>query len=204
MTRLAILALAAGSSRRFGAADKMLAAIDGEPLVARTIGQLEAVAIDGVTIMLLAVVPDLDGGVAEAIRRRVPTTRLVANPRHAAGLATSVAAGIAALPADTAGVMITPSDMPGLDTAFVKRLLMAFCDREGRALDRPVYSALADGTAVAPMVWPRRMFPALLALSGDTGGRHLLRHEAAIAVAISDEQAADIDTPVDLAALSAK
>ncbi|MBX9925296.1 MAG: NTP transferase domain-containing protein [Hyphomicrobiaceae bacterium] len=201
MTRLAIIALAAGSSRRFGSADKMLALVDGEPLVVRVIRRLCAVSLESVVVEVIAVVPSLDGDVARAIRDAVPTVRLVANPSHRMGLGTSVAAGVTSLCPDIEGALITPSDLPGLETAFTARLLTEFCQA---GLGRPVHAELSDGTAVSPMVWPRRIFPALAGLSGDAGGRALLPGSEPIAVAIPAEQAADVDVPRDLDTFSAR
>ena len=53
------------------------------------------------------------------------------------------------------------------------------------------------------MLFPARCFPALLALTGDRGGRDLLREQAhrVLAVEVADDGViADVDTPADLAA----
>ena len=201
MTRLAIIALAAGSSRRFGPTDKMMALVDGEPLVVRVLRRLCAVSLESAAVEVIAVVPTVDGAVAGAIHDAAPSVRLVANPSHDMGLGTSVAAGVASLCGEIAGALITPSDLPGLETAFAARLLTEFYEA---GLDRPVHASLSDGTPVSPMVWPRRKFAALAALSGDAGGRALLSGDEPIAVAIPSEQAADIDVPGDLTTFSAQ
>ncbi|MDZ4843759.1 MAG: NTP transferase domain-containing protein [Hyphomicrobium aestuarii] len=195
---LALVALAAGASRRFGTADKLLAEVDGEALVSRSIRRLRCVAdsMPLATIRLIAVVPDLDGPVAAVISRVSPTATLVANPHRDLGLGTSVAAGIAAVPHEACGALVTPCDLPDLEPAFVVALLMAFLET---GCDRPVHASLPDGTPVSPMVWPRRLFAGLLALECDAGGRHLLAGERPVAHGISARQALDIDTVADLA-----
>lgn len=192
---LAIVALAAGASKRFGADDKLLAAIGNEPLVLHSLKRLASVRLAGSRPVLLVVVPALDGPVAQVIASALPFVRLVANPACACGIGTSVAAGIAALPADCRGAMVTPSDMPGLEPAFVADLLARFLADD---CSRPVHAMLGDGSPVAPMVWPRRMFGRLRELEGDRGGRALLAGEAAIGVPVPLEQTRDIDTPADL------
>lgn len=191
----AIIALAAGASRRFGAADKLLAGIGDEPLVLHCLKRLASVELAGSRPLLLVVVPELDGPVARVIASALPFARLVVNPAHACGIGTSVAAGIAALPADCLGALVTPSDMPALEPDFVAGLFARFLADGCR---RPVHAMLTDGSPVAPMVWPRRLFGRLRELEGDRGGRALLADEAAIGVPIPPEQTRDIDTQADL------
>lgn len=217
--RIAIIALAAGASRRFGSRDKLLQpiGIGGEPLVVRVLLRLVRVAHPSAAIEIVAVVPDLDGAVARAIRTIPAAIRLVANPDRDNGLGASVAAGIASLAggpiagggsehsrqgghdAFTAAV-VTPCDMPNLTAALVERLIAAFLSGG----DRPAHAVLPAGTPVSPMVWPRRMFPALMALDGDRGGRHLLAGQSSIAVPVDADELLDIDTAQDLAAYKAR
>lgn len=197
--RVAVIALAAGASRRFGHADKLLAPVEGVPLAVRILREISGVSVEGVTMELFAVVPDLCGGVAQALRSHTPSIALVPNPRHAEGMGTSLAAGIVALEAKShpfVGAIITPCDLPGLTGGRIGQMVAAFL---GAGCDRVVHLATADGTPVSPMVWPRCYFPRLSALGGDQGARRLVAGASTIAFPASAEELADIDTAEDLA-----
>lgn len=197
---IAVVALAAGASRRFGGSDKLLAEIDGERLIVRSVKSLARAEVALARIDLVVVVPDSRGPVAAAVEAVVPGVRLVANPRRDVGIGTSVAAGIACLVGDAGesaycGALVTPCDMPLLDTPLIEALLSTFL---AHGATRPVHATLPDGTPVSPMVWPRRLFPALMALDQDRGGRHLLYGEASVAIGVDPATVSDIDTPGDL------
>jgi molybdenum cofactor cytidylyltransferase len=198
--RIGRVVLAAGASRRFGAADKLLIEIGGVPLVVRTVAAVAAVARSGVDLpAVVVVVPDLAGPVATAVAHASgPRVQLVANPRHVDGMGTSVACGVAAVSAVEGvpdGVLVTPADMPGLTADLVGRLIDAFVAGDGAL---PVHCVRPDGVVTSPMVWPRRLFPALTALHGDRGARGLLDGAPADAVAVTAAEVHDIDTPDDV------
>src|SRR5205085_9676314 len=103
--RIAALLLAAGQSRRMGA-NKLLAEIDGRPMVARTATRLLASRARPIVAVL--------GNQADAIDRalgKLPVQR-VHNPAFAEGLSTSLKRGLAALPNDIGGVVVCLGDMP--------------------------------------------------------------------------------------------
>lgn len=192
--KVAAVVLAAGSSRRFGARNKLLVEIDGVPLVARVLAAIEAGGI-GRIIVVTGHEPDRIAAVAAR-----PGCRIVHNARHAEGIGTSIAAGVAALEADIDGVLITQGDMPELSAGLVAALAGAFVDGGG---DRVVHPVLADGRQGNPVIWPRRLFPELIGLSGDQGGKRLIeaQGDCAIGVATAGRGAEiDIDTVDELAA----
>jgi molybdenum cofactor cytidylyltransferase len=183
---IAAIVLAAGSSRRFGADNKLLAGIDGRPLVLRVIEAIEAGGVTGHE-------PD-QVAAATAARGR----RITYNERHARGIGTSIAAGIKALDDDVDGVLIAQGDMPAVDAALIATLCDCFADAGG---DSIVYPVAADGRQGNPVIWPRRLFADLRKLTGDKGGKRLIEANGAavVRVAIAGEAAAiDIDTPAEL------
>ena len=213
--RIAIIILAAGSSRRFGPDNKLLAEIGGEPLIVRVARTLTAVRVAGAEIEVRAVIAEpvitepamaeLKDPVATALAALPDDTRplLVENPHTATGMASSIAAGIASLPPDAAAAMIIPGDMPLLTAPVVERLLAAFIVDGGT---RPAHPLRPDGTQAGPVIWPRQWFAGLMALEGDNGGRTLLSDTLTLAVPLDPAQLAalaDIDTPDDLASLAA-
>jgi molybdenum cofactor cytidylyltransferase len=199
---IALVILAAGASRRFGTASKLVADTGGEPLIARVVRRLSAARVDGAPIPVTVVTGAAGDPVAVALGEAGlrPAPRLVVNPQAAKGIGTSIAAGVASVDAGTRAVVITPGDMPLLTADLIERLVAAFQANGGQ----PVCTVLPDGTPASPILWPRRLFPGLMALDGDRGGRALLAGEPACSmVQPAPGELADIDTQDDLARLMA-
>jgi molybdenum cofactor cytidylyltransferase len=122
----------------------------------------------------------------------------VSNPQFALGLAGSLAAGIAAVPADADGALVCLGDMPFVAPADIDRLIAAFSPADHRLIAVPTHA----GRQGNPVLWARRYFPELLALSGDQGAKPLLsRHvDAVVEIAMPGEGVLrDFDTPESLA-----
>ena len=107
-------------------------------------------------------------------------------------MASSIRAGIAALPPDSEGVIILTVDQPSVDADLLQRLLALAA--EGPA--RPVACAYGGSLGI-PAILPRRLFPDLLALRGDRGAKAILLREGANALPFPDGEA-DLDTPEDI------
>ncbi|MEM9304667.1 MAG: nucleotidyltransferase family protein [Pseudomonadota bacterium] len=180
--------LAAGGSTRLGR-PKQLVKIDGTPLVRRACARLGAACGSRVICVL--------GAHADAVREalRGLAVRCIVNGTWEAGMASSVACGVAAVPKDAASVLVATCDQYRLEVADFHRLL----DVAGQYPDRLVASAYG-GVIGVPAVFPRRLFPALRALTGDRGARAVIRDEPdAIAVPMPGASV-DLDTADDLAA----
>jgi len=197
--QIAAVLLAAGASRRFGGPNKLLASVDGVALVRRV-----ATTLAAATVPATVVVTGRDADEIAAALSDLPGHVCIRNTRWNDGIGGSIAVGIRAL-ADTPidGALVVPGDLPALDPALVSRLMLEFEDRGARAI---VYPAAADGTQRNPVLWPRRLFPRLVALVGDVGGKAIMEAErtagpsSAFAVAWADGASfEDIDTPEALA-----
>jgi molybdenum cofactor cytidylyltransferase len=191
--RIAALLLAAGSSRRMGDANKMVATIGGRALV-----RIAAEAALGSAAQSLTVVTGYAPQQVEAALAGLDVTR-VHNPDFAGGLSTSLRVGIASLSDDVDGVIVLLADMPAITSATVDRLIEAF--RPGGI----VVPAFA-GQRGNPVIWARRFFPELMAITGDTGGRRLIEshRDMVTEVALGADIALDVDTPEALAALGGR
>ncbi len=192
--QIAAILLAAGASRRFGDANKLLAAVDGRPLVLRVAEAIEEGGIDRLVVVT--------GHQADHIAAVVARTgrRITYNERHALGLGTSIACGLKAVDDDIDGALIVQGDMPALTARQIAALCARFAAAGGKAIVHPV---LPDGRQGNPVLWPRRLFTELRKLSGDEGGKRLLAAEGAAVVripALGEGAGIDIDTPHDLAA----
>ncbi len=120
-------------------------------------------------------------------------------PDAAEGMGASIRAGIAALPAGCAAVMILPADMPELDSHDLAQMLQA----QARHPDAILRGTAADGRAGHPVIFPARFMAELLACAGDSGARDVLRaHPDTVrGIALPAQHATtDLDTPEDWAA----
>lgn len=189
---IAGIVLAAGTASRMGA-NKMLLDIGGKPMLRRVV---ENALASGLARVL--VVTGHEAEKTEALLADLPV-QSVRNREYAAGLSTSLCAGIAAVPPACAGAMILLGDMPGIDARLIDRTLAAFNPAAGRG----ICVAAHDGTPGHPALWARRYFRAIADLTGDAGARPLMRRhpdDLHLVEAGSDAPLKDIDTPEALAA----
>ncbi len=191
--RVAALILAAGRGSRFGEAPKLLAHLDGRPLVRHVAGA----ALASRAAPVAAVTGHRGEEVAAALAGL--DVRIVRNAAYADGLSTSLRAGFAALEPEADGVVVLLGDMPRVTPALVDRLVDAW-DGAGRP---PAAVPVVQGRRGNPVLLSAALAPAIAELTGDAGAGPLLRWMAGVLeVAVEDEGAlADVDTPKALAAL---
>ncbi|MFN4088035.1 MAG: NTP transferase domain-containing protein [Alphaproteobacteria bacterium] len=193
--RITAVILAAGLSRRMGAANKLLADVDGMPMLARVVDSVIASKAKPILVVT--------GHEAEAVRAALgdrPVT-FVHNPAFAEGLAGSVKAGIDAVPPNADGAVVCLGDMPRIGAALIDRMIAAFDPGKGALIVVPT----AQGKRGNPVLWARRFFDEIMALAGDRGAKALIEeHGDQVAeVAMPDPGVAlDIDTPEALAAFT--
>jgi len=195
--RIGAVLLAAGRSTRMGAANKLLAELDGAPMVARVAQRLLASRARPIIAVL--------GNQAEAVDAalgKLPVER-VRNPEFIQGLSTSLKRGIVALPPDLDGALVCLGDMPLISGRHIDRLIAAFNPLEGRAIIVPT----RRGKRGNPVLWSKRFFPEMAELAGDVGAKHLIgEHTELVSEVEMDDDAilVDIDTPEALEALRQK
>lgn len=186
---LQILILAAGSSSRMRGADKLLELVDGRPLLARQ----AAMALATGRPVTVALPPDRP---LRAKALQGLAVDCVTIPDAAEGMAASIRGGVAALPAGA--VLVLLADLPELTTADLLALIAAAGDHPGQI----VRAGTQGGEPGHPVIFPEARRPALLALTGDSGARDLLRREAqgTRLIALPARHAlTDLDTPEDWA-----
>ncbi|HEY7841430.1 MAG TPA: NTP transferase domain-containing protein [Gammaproteobacteria bacterium] len=184
------LLLAAGGSRRFGSF-KQLLEFRGESLLRRA-ARTSSELLEGRVIVVHGPKPtkcqrELSGiDVAHAI-----------NTNWESGVATSLRAGVRALPEDCAAVLVLLCDQPLIGADQMRALLHAWA----AAPERIAASAYADTLGV-PAVFPRQYFPQILQLSGDRGAKSVIEANTTTVTAVPIPEAAlDIDTQDDYASM---
>jgi molybdenum cofactor cytidylyltransferase len=184
-----------------GGPNKLLAEIDGMPMVARVVGAALASQAVSVTVVLGHMAREVRAAVA-ALGAAASEVRFVENPDFAGGLSTSLRAGLATLPADIDGVLVCLGDMPAVAPAQLDKLIAAFNPVEGRSICVPT----VGGKRGNPVLWDRRFFAEMAEVSGDTGARHLIGAHAEVVCEVdmgSESVLIDLDTPEALAAFRA-
>lgn len=124
---------------------------------------------------------------------------LLENRRAEEGMATSLHMGVEFLlqGSATAGVLLL-GDQPGLTSIAIAAVVGAF-QATGAALVQAVYE---DG-AGHPILFARELFTELMEVSGDEGGRSVVRRhrEQVLRVSVPGGRPQDVDTQADYEAL---
>ena len=183
--------MAAGSARRFGG-NKLAATVEGTALIRRALSAVPAERFSRVAVVTQY--PEI-----LALARDFSFTPVL-NSAPEAGVSRSIALGLAAI-GDCPGALFLVADQPLLRRESVDALVTLWQRKpEGIA-------ALGHGGVRGnPCLFPARLFPELLALTGDRGGAAVIRrHEGLISLLEVDaRELRDADTPEALAAIRAE
>ena len=169
-----------------GGPNKLIAHFGGKPLIRQTVERVLASQASGAAVVT--------GHQAARIRDALQGLEIgvAHNPDFASGLASSLKAGIAAVPEDATGALIQLGDMPAVSSADLDRLIEAFRKAGGKAIVRATH----DGKRGNPVILPRALFGAVAQLEGDTGARHLVEAGSmqVVDVEIGEGATIDVDT----------
>lgn len=198
-TFVSAILLAAGASTRFGS-PKLLAEVGGEPMLARVIRAFSSAGVDQT---LVVIPPDDSGGLHRSLRRVIErssaSVRWRVNLTPAAGMFTSVKAGLSSLDERTTHVAVSPADLPFLREESIRKVLSSAASLDERSLLVPVHA----GRRGHPLVFPVVLVPRLL--SWDDGRRLSALFDEPDLVVIpldgfGDDVLRDVDVRSDLAA----
>lgn len=190
-----VIVLAAGRSTRMGAANKLIADLDGKQVVAHVVDGIAAAGLPPPVV----VVGHMAAEVRAALGDR-PATYVIA-PDFAEGMSRSLRAGLAAAPPEWSAAIIALGDMPLVDPTTYEALAAAAIDQV------PVVVPTWHGKRGNPLVWNRAHWGDLAALNGDGGGKVLLAalSDRLVEVPVDDPGIlSDVDTPEALAVLRQK
>jgi molybdenum cofactor cytidylyltransferase len=169
MNQIVGILLAAGSSRRFGADKRLHPLPDGTPMALASARRLAAVC----TRTIVVIRPD-DTALASLLTGEGVET--VVCVKAAQGMGHSLSSGAAAS-ADAGGWLIALADMPCIQPASYRAVLDAL--QHGARMARPIHG----GQMGHPVGFGAEYFSALLALTGDQGGKAILDADPAVLVA---------------------
>ena len=189
---VAALILAAGRGTRFGDAPKLLAPLQGKPLVRHV-----AEAAMASTAHPVIAVTGHRASEVEAALAGLPLDT-VRNPDFAQGLSTSLKRGFAALGPEAEAAIVLLGDMPLVDAALIDRLVRRWQEERPAAL-----VPVSGGRRGNPVVLSRALAPEIARLAGDAGAGPLLRGRGDVIEEPIDAPGVlhDVDTPDALAAL---
>ena len=189
--------LAAGKSQRMGPQNKLLAEVNGVPMIR----QITCVMLEGGLSDLIVVTGHEHNQVAAALAD-LPV-RCLYNANYQSGLATSVACGVRYHRARLhMAVLIALGDMPRVTSNLISTLLrghVGLTDAPNR-ITLPV----RDGKCGNPVIWGREFFDSLTALTGDAGGRTVFAKNKNAVNSLKwpdDSIHFDVDTPYALSQL---
>jgi molybdenum cofactor cytidylyltransferase len=185
---IAAVILAAGGSTRMGES-KQLLPLGGKPMVRHTTEAVCAAGLDQVVVVV--------GARAEAVQQALDglPVGFVLNEAWAEGMSTSLQAGLRALRPDIQAMLVVLADQPTLSPGLLRMLVQRYL-ASGAAIVAPFY----QGQRGNPVLFDRAIFPELLAVKGDQGGRELFaRHRDKVERLETDDAAVvlDVDTRHD-------
>jgi CTP:molybdopterin cytidylyltransferase MocA len=188
--RSVAIVTAAGSAERFGG-KKLLAQVDGEPLLDRTIGSL------------------LEGGVSEVIvvagadaraelERDVnalndPRVRAVENPDPSRGMFSSIQEGVRTAQGDV--LLVLPGDMPFVQPATVRQVLDVW------TLKRGIVSPRYNGKRGHPVAMPLALRDEIAATDPTSNLHEVIKKHQGERTDVDIDDAGivrDVDRPEDL------
>lgn len=182
---IGIVILAAGFGARFGG-NKLMAPLEGKAVLRH----------------VLELVPPSRRGAARLVTQYPAAAALAGelgipalfNDRPELGQSRSVRLGVQAL-SHLPGILFLAGDQPFLRPQTVEGLLALFERRPDR-----IVGACVGGRLRNPCVFPRALYPELLNLEGDTGGRPVLLAHRPLWLGLDTDAAElrDIDRPEDL------
>jgi len=191
------LVLAAGSSTRFGADNKLFAKSQGKTLIHHVLQSIAKSHVADITIVTGYQHKKLEQAVRDLSYEKIQN--IVYNDAYKTGMASSVVRGFSAL-IDSDAIVVCLADMPKVSSHVINSLVHAFLQNPDKAIYIPMYK----GQRGNPVLVAKRLFDSVLGLEGDTGARALANQfsDSTLEVKTDDHGVRqDVDTTQDLQAL---
>jgi molybdenum cofactor cytidylyltransferase len=189
MERTAVILLASGLSRRFGQKDKLLADLNGAPLIDHAAGELAQLN----ALTKIAVCPHDNRLLGERLHDRFV---IAVNKKPKMGLGHSIAMGVSvAMQFKPDAVVLAMGDMPFIERPVIQSVV-GHLGHEGANI---VHCGEVQGTR-PPTAFDRACFEALKELDGDDGAKSIVTggRFRVVGIGAPAPLLADIDTKEDL------
>ena len=182
--------LAAGQSKRFGNKNKLLAIINGKPIINHILDTLVEIYDPSELIVII-------GHEHKIIKNLIlnKDIKIVENINYKKGIGTSIALGINNLDSEIDGVMIIPADMPYINPKDLINLEKKFVELNCVKVVMPEHNSKIGN----PVILPRNYFNTLKILKNDFGAKSMIRKKDIITLKTEFGTIFDIDTQEELA-----
>jgi molybdenum cofactor cytidylyltransferase len=174
---------------------KQLLHLGGEPILRHVLRSARMSRLGEVIVVLGHEAETIAGAIGDLGQKTV------VNASYDKGQSTSIQAGLAAVNPDADAAMFLLGDQPGVTAAVIEALVDAY-ELTKASVVQPNYGGIFGN----PVVFGRELFADLHAVTGDTGGRDIIRanevrrHVVRFAL---EAPPPDVDTPEAYAALQA-
>jgi len=180
--------LAAGESKRMDK-PKQLMPLGKTTILEQTIDNLLGSRVSEVIVVL--------GYRAEEVMKKIAVKpiKITINPAYHRGMSTSIVTGLNSVDDRAQAVMLALADQPFIDSPTINRLVEEFFSHN-KGIAIPVYR----GRRGHPVIFAIKYKEELLELTGDVGGRQIIRQhpDDILEVAVNSESIiTDIDTTSD-------
>lgn len=185
--RLGAVVLAAGRSCRMGGEHKLLKPWRGKPLIQYALDRVCGLGLGYVALVTGERAEDVEAAAAEH------SVVFVRNGHFASGVASSLSAGIAAMPGHIEGAFIAMGDMPLVPLEVYNELAAGFGARD-------IGVVMHGDSRGHPVLFGREHFGALTRLRGDKGAASVIMQNPDRVYEVLSRSAGvllDFDTPDD-------
>ncbi len=185
---ISAILLAAGESKRMGKPKQLMPWHQGT-ILERAIDNLLESAVSEVVVVV--------GYQAEEVVKVIATrpVAVAVNPDYEQGMSTSIAAGLRLIDDRAGAVMLALGDQPLIDSRTINRLLDEFPNHD-KGIALPAY----QGRRGHPVIFAIKYKAELLKLTGDAGGRQIIKDHPDDILEVAVDSAGvitDIDTGDD-------
>ncbi len=184
--------LAAGSSRRMGARNKLLLPYQGQALVAHTYQQLYQSEIENIVL----VTGFEQERITQALQAFQP--HIIYNEQHLTGMTSSIQVAVQHLPTSTKAFMVCLADMPFLTSTDYNQLLQTFQQHfHDQAL---IIQPCVNGRPGNPIIFSHHFRTAILAHQQPEGCKEIVQQNKSVLISVSLDNPLifnDIDTALD-------
>jgi len=192
---ITLIVLAAGKSTRMKGRNKLLAVVQGRPIIRRVV---EA-ALDSKVDETIVVVGWDENNVREVLGG-LPC-RLIVNREFEKGQSSSLKAGLDEVDPETRAVLVLPGDIAKIDSQSINKVVSSYISDGGIIL-----VAAHNGRHGHPILIDRRLFRDIVQITEETHGLKSViknhQNEIRLVEVGTDNVLGDVDTPEDLQGLS--